>query len=54
MPRVLAEAMFHTIAQVEGLSPLEEYRARQQAELDKTARLRAQRLAKEEQKNGRL
>jgi hypothetical protein len=45
--RARAEAVFHAIVQDERLSALEEYRAKQQAELDKTARLRAQRLARE-------
>jgi hypothetical protein len=48
--RARAEAIFCVIAQDEGLSALGEYRAKQQAELDKTARLRAQRLAREAQK----
>jgi hypothetical protein len=43
-----AEAMFRTIAAGETRSAgMSEYLARQQAELDKTSRLRALRLAKE-------
>jgi hypothetical protein len=43
-----AEAMFHTIAAGETRSAgMSEYLARQQAELDKTSRLRALRLARE-------
>ena len=46
-----AEAMFRTIAAGETVSVgMSEYMARQQAELDKTSRLRALRLAREQPK----
>jgi hypothetical protein len=46
-----AEAMFRTIAAGETRSAgMSEYMARQQAELDKTSRLRALRLAREHPK----
>jgi hypothetical protein len=46
-----AEAMFRTIAAGETVSAgMSEYLAKQQAELDKTSRLRALRLAREQPK----
>jgi hypothetical protein len=46
-----AEAMFRTVAAGETVSAgMSEYVARQQAELDKTSRLRALRLSKEQPK----
>ncbi len=43
--RARAEAAFRTVTPNEKLSATDEYRAKQQAELDKMAKLRALRLA---------
>jgi hypothetical protein len=51
--RIGADAVFRTIMPDERLSAMDEYRAKQLAELDKTARLRAARLAREVEKNKR-
>jgi hypothetical protein len=44
--RARAEAIFRSVTPEQKQGPLDEYRAKQQAELDKTARLRALRSKK--------
>jgi hypothetical protein len=48
-----ADAVFRAIMPDEKSTAMEEYRAKQLAELDKTARLRAARLARQAEKNKR-
>jgi hypothetical protein len=45
--QALAEQVFRTVTPLEKLTAMDEYRAKQAGELDKMARLRAMRLAKE-------